>query len=268
MLQRETSNQGVVIYYSPLLRARGIAHAFSTRIGGVSKPPFDSLNLGNPNGYELQDRKENIEANYNLLMQAAGCGEHKLVRVHQVHGNCVAQVKQAQGFIFDTQADGLVTDDPMACLSVRVADCVPVLLASGDGRWVGAVHAGWRGVVAGVVPAAVEKLSLSADICSSKVVAAIGPSIGLSAFEVGDEVAKAFGEAFGEQAPVSREGHQKAHVDLRAGIELQLIRAGVPAGRIDTTDRCTYRDEAEFFSHRRENGITGRMAAIIAPASG
>jgi len=268
MLQRDASNQRVVYYYSPLLRTRAIPHAFSTRLGGVSKPPFDSLNLGNPNGYERQDPLENIVENYRLLQQAAGCGHQNLVRVHQVHGCCVVQVLQAQGFVFDTKADGLLTADPMACLSVRVADCVPVLLASDDGRWVGAVHAGWRGVVAGIVPAALEQLVSAAKISTSQVVAAIGPSISLSAFEVGDEVAEAFVDTFGEQAPVQRQDNQKAHVDLSAGIELQLKRAGVMSGRIDTTDRCTYRDEVEFFSHRRDKGITGRMAAIISPNPG
>lgn len=268
MLQRETSDQGVVYYRSPLLRAVGVPHAFSTRTGGVSKPPFDSLNLGNPNGYERQDPLVNIVENYRLLQQAAGCGHQNLVRVHQVHGCCVVQVRQAQGFIFDTKADGLLTADPMACLSVRVADCVPVLLASDDGRWVAAVHAGWRGVVEGVVPAALEKLASAAGIHPTRLVAAIGPSISLSAFEVGDEVAEAFVAAFGDQAPVRRQDHHKAHVDLRAGLELQLMRAGVSAGRIDTSDRCTYRDEAEFFSHRRDKGVTGRMAAIISPKSG
>jgi YfiH family protein len=268
MIRRETSEQGVVYYYSPLLRLAGVPHAFSTRQGGVSKSPFNSLNLGNPNGYDQQDPWENIVANYRLLQQAAGCDKQQLVRVHQVHGCCVAQVQRAQGFSFDSQADGLLTHDPMACLSVRVADCVPVLLASEEGRWVAAVHAGWRGVVMGVVPAALEQLAKAGGVSSSTVLAAIGPSISVSAFEVGDEVAQAFVDAFGEEAPVlRREGH-KAHVDLRAGIEMQLHRAGVSAGRIDTTDRCTYRDEVEFFSHRRDKGITGRMAAIISPNPG
>lgn len=253
-------------YRSTLLISIGIPHAFSTRLGGVSKGPFSSLNLGNPNGYEQQDDPANIQSNYHLLQQAIGCENRRLVRVHQVHGQCVAQVMDAKEFRFETQADALITSDPAACLSVRVADCVPVLLAGSDGRWVAAVHAGWRGVVAGVVPAALKQLTNAGNIAPSQVMAAIGPSISLSAFEVGDEVEDAFTSIFADQAPIRRVGNGKPHVDLRAGIELQLRRAGVPQSQIDTTDRCTYGDKDEFFSHRRDNGITGRMAAIIASA--
>jgi len=96
-------------------------------------------------------------------------------------------------------------------------------------------------------------------------VAAIGPCIGMEAFEVGGEVLEEFERVFGEGAPIRREGERKGQVDLREAVRRQLVDAGVGAERIDTTDRCTWRDAGEFFSHRRERGMTGRMAALVSP---
>ena len=94
--------------------------------------------------------------------------------------------------------------------------------------------------------------------------AAVGPCIGFDAFEVGREVLAVFRAAFGPEAPVRARPDGKGHVDLREAVRRQLVAAGVPEDRVDTTDRCTVRDVEEFFSHRRDNGVTGRLAAIIA----
>jgi YfiH family protein len=151
-----------------------------------------------------------------------------------------------------------------------VADCVPVLLSTPDGRTVAAVHAGWRGVVAGVVLRAAEAVRrLRAGGADGPLFAAIGPSIGFDAFEVGPEVAAVFAERFGGDAaallkPSRNSG--KSLVDLRSALRLQLRSVGLPAEAIDTTDRCTHRDADEFFSHRRDNGVTGRMAGLIGTA--
>ncbi len=279
MLHRQSAANGVVFYFSPLLRAAGVPHAFSTRIGGVSQPPFDSLNLGNPNGCDIQDDYDRIWENYRLLQHAAGCAECKPCRVHQVHGNAVARVRSGEVFDTSTKADALVSDDPSQVLSVRVADCVPVLLATRQGDRVAAVHAGWRGVIAGVVPAALRELrALSDDRPPSQFLAAIGPCIGYDAFEVGPEVLAEFGRTFGSDAPcrvvpdketesggpaLSERSESKGRVDLRQSIRLQLLEAGVPADQIDLSDRCTWSDRSEFYSHRRDNGVTGRMAAVI-----
>jgi len=137
-----------------------------------------------------------------------------------------------------------------------------VLIASEDGKVVAAIHAGWRGVIAGVVPRSIEALR-----CDTRsLIAAIGPCIGFDAFEVGLEVVEAFEKTFGSAAPVRRVSYGKGRVDLRRAIQLQLINSGVTSDRIDMTDRCTFRDRDEFFSHRRDAGITGRMAALISPS--
>jgi YfiH family protein len=261
MLQRRTAPDGVTYYASPLLESLGVSHAFSTRLGGTSPPPFDSLNLGNPNGCDVQDDYPRIWDNYRLLQAAAGCGGRELCRVHQVHGDVVARVRAGEPFDTSVHADALVGDDAARVLSVRVADCVPVLIAAVDGRTVAAAHAGWRGVVAGVAVAALREM----DVEPARCVAAIGPCIGVESFEVGPEVLDAFQVAFGADAPLRRRDDGKGHVDLREALRRQLVAAGIPAGNIDSTDRCTVRDAGEFFSHRRDHGVTGRMAAIISP---
>ena len=262
-MERRSASNGVVYYVSPLLQQRGVPHAFSTRIGGKSPPPFDSLNLGNPSGCATQDDYGRIYENYDLLQAAIGVSGRTRCWVHQVHGGTVVEVDDS--FESGVKADAMVTEDRMKILAVRVADCVPVLLASDDGSRVAAIHAGWRGVIAGIVPAAVSRLRFreSNTRDNAHIVAAIGPSISFDAFEVGAEVIDHFRHQFGDDAPVKTRADGKGHVDLRAAIALQLSRAGVPAENIDISNRCTVRDRDEFFSHRRDAGVTGRMAALI-----
>ncbi|MBL8887381.1 MAG: peptidoglycan editing factor PgeF [Phycisphaerales bacterium] len=261
-------------------RALGVAHAFSTRRGGVSTGIFDSLNFGNPSDLprEQRDPPSNIDRNLEILLQIAGVSgrEHKeIVQVYQVHGAKAHVVRAGSpahpdspdpvtGESRDTKADAIVTDDPARVLCVRTADCTPILLASRDGRVVGAVHAGWRGVIAGVAPAALEAMR---SLGAVDIHAVIGPCISRSHFEVGPEVVRAFADAFGAESPCrladATDPHGKGFVDLQAALRIQLSGAGVRA--IETIDLCTVARPDLFFSHRRDNGRTGRMAAIIAP---
>lgn len=268
LLERAESGDHVVYYVSPALRAAGVPHAFSTRVGGVSAAPFDSLNLGNPSGTAAQDDPENIQENYRRLQRAIGCGGRGRRFVHQVHGADVVRAEAGRPFDCAAMADAIITADAGCVLAVRVADCVPVLLADERGRAVAAVHAGWRGVAAGVVPAAVERMARDADVPASRLAAAVGPCIGADAFEVGPEVLRTFAGLFGRDAHVRHGRDGKGFVNLRHLVRLQLLAAGVREGRIDVSDRCTARDAGEFFSHRRCGGATGRMAALIGPAAG
>lgn len=263
MLERVQSDTGVVFYRSPLLATAGVPHAFSTRIGGISEPPFDSLNLGNPNGCAAQDDVAQIAENYRLLQEACGLGRRQWCRVHQVHAADVVFVDSVDSYIPDLKADALVTTDPRAAISIRIADCVPILIATQRGNIVAAVHAGWRGVITEAVGAAVAIIR-QYDADDQPLIAAIGPCISADAFEVGPEVASEFHRVFGDRAPVVRPPDKaKPHVDLREAIRLQLLSLGLPPQHIETTDRCTVRDVNEFFSHRRDNGVTGRMATMI-----
>src|SRR5436190_8577346 len=140
MLERRTATNGVVYYASPLLERVGVPHAFSTRLGGTSPPPFDSLNLGNPTGCEIQDDYPRILGHYRLLQEACGCPVGEWCRLHQVHGPGVIRVRAGEPFDRTTKGDALVSDDPTRAIAVRVADCAPVLMASADGTTVAAVH--------------------------------------------------------------------------------------------------------------------------------
>ena len=268
MLERIQARNGVVYYSSPLLKMAGIPHAFSTRLGGVSEGPFDSLNLGNPSGCEKQDSRSHIETNYERLQEASGSAGRERCWVHQVHQSTTVCVESEQPHDGDLKADALVTKDMMRVLSIRTADCVPVLLGTADGKAVAAIHSGWRGVISGVVPEALHKLR-SISVPGVPVFAAIGPCIGPEEFEVGEEVLVEFSHLFGAVAPVrtSPKNSEKGYVDLRTAIQLQLRFSGIYPERIDSCDCCTVRMEREFFSHRRDQNVTGRMAALIATAA-
>ena len=259
MLQRVETN-GIVFYRSPLLHRAGVLHAFSTRLGGVSQAPFDSMNLGNPSGCAQQDPEESIEQNYQLLQSAIGFTATNRKWVHQVHGADVQNV--SADFINGQKSDAMVSCDASVVLSVRTADCVPILIATDNGA-VAAVHAGWRGVIANILSATLTQL---ADLShSTHFTAAIGPCIGPDAFEVGDEVAREFQSRFGSLAPIFRAENGKGHVNLAEACRLQLLEKGLPPDQIDVANICTANSPQEFFSHRRDFGISGRMASLIQP---
>jgi YfiH family protein len=212
---------------SPLLRAAGFRHGFSVK-------PFD-FSLQAP---ELAAHEEAIA----LLLRLP---RNRMFCASQVHG---ARAIVAQGDIVSVareEADALVANDPETAVGVRTADCVPVLLANSKSGAVAAVHAGWRGVVEGVVHSALEIGTFD--------LAAIGPCIGACCFEIGDDVVK-------KLAPhvKDRKG------DLRAAVRAQLVAHGMDTSRIDDVAGCTHCDGARFFSHRRDGAEAGRHLSIIA----
>lgn len=242
-----------------------VPHAFSTRHGGVSEGMFASLNFGNPSDLPLDDRDtvSNIAENYRRLLAAIGAEGRKVREVHQVHGAEVVVHERGESYPKpDPKADALVTDDPGCMIAVRVADCVPVLFASGDGRVVGVAHAGWRGVVSGVVPATLQAVKA---LGAAEIVAAIGPCISGEVFEVGEEVAAEFERVYKPETLVvlRKPEWAKPHVDLKRAIFLQLASGGAVGAQV--LPNCTYSEPALFFSHRREHGRTGRLVAVIGP---
>jgi YfiH family protein len=254
----------------------GVPAGFSTRQGGVSAPPFDALNFGNPG--ELppgvsRDPAANIAENFRRVAQELGCPGRAIIQVHQIHGSAVhvhepaasdgtststAWERTITGA--DPKADAIVTRDAGALIAIRVADCTPILLASADGTIVAAVHAGWRGVIAGVVVEAVRSMRAHG---ARQIHAAIGPCIGPDQFEVGPEVVAEFRRVFGAAAPVRERPGNKGDVDLQAALALQLHAEGIDD--VETLRHCTASDATRFFSHRRDRGVTGRMIGIIGP---
>ncbi len=236
----------------------GVAHAFTTRLGGVSGDGGDVMDL-NPGGDPAH-----LAENLSRLRTAIGVSDRAAVLVSQVHGSTVHVPPDTADPADRCEADAIVSGDRGAMLVIRVADCVPVLLSGPGGRIVGAVHAGWRGIVGGVVERAVDVMRDRFGASPGEITAAIGPCISVAHFEVGPEVAEAF-ESVGLGAAIDRARSEKAHIDLPAACRAALLRHGVHENRVDITDRCTYRDVKDFFSYRRDSGRTGRLAAVICP---
>jgi len=259
VLQRIEHPNGVVTYRSQALGRAGIPHAFTTRIGGVSASPYATLNLGPLTKEHSGDHNTLIAENYRRLRRAIGCERHIRIEVKQIHGKDVWIAPNKPVRPADIPfADAIISGRPGHLLVIRTADCVPILIATEDGKYVAAIHAGWRGLVAGVIPAAIRQLP-------GKLTAAIGPCIGPDHFEVQHDVSDQI-----DHKAVRHVHSDRPHIDLQAEVIRQLHNRGVQ--KIDTNDCCTYRDEEEFFSHRRDvthrKGDTGRMAAVIAHARG
>lgn len=247
---------------SERLDAHGFAHGFSLRTGGVSEGPFESLNLGRTVG----DDPSHVAENLARFSEAAGCDPTRLFEVSQVHGDTVVDVKATDEVaeVRALEADALLTAAPGAAVAVRTADCLPVLMADPRTGAVAAVHAGWRGVVAGVVEAAVERLVQTHGVRPEELVAAIGPHIRAEAFEVGFDVAEAIADA-AHGADVVLERAPRPHADLAAAVRAQLAHRGLSPDHVDDVGGCTLSEPERFFSHRRDAGRTGRhLSAIVA----
>lgn len=266
--EQVSSPEGVVWRRSTLLRDAGISHGFSTRLGGVSPPPFDSLNLGLADAPGEQDAWSRVQENWKRFMRAVGMDGRALVRARQVHGIGVLQPDRDATVIRVeppfADGDALVTGSALHAVSVRVADCAPVLLADPAAGIVAAVHAGWRGAVGGIVTVALATMT-SRGARPERVVAAIGPCIGAEAFQVGPEVREAFlaagmGEAIGTDPEPGR-----WRADLRRALVGALVSSGVHPDRIEVENACTVAEATDQFSYRREGPRSGRMACIIGP---
>jgi YfiH family protein len=237
----------------PALRGvPGLVHAVTTRAGGASRGPFAALNLGLRTG----DDPAVVGANRRLLAAALGApGEPVFPR--QVHGARVAVLEDGD----PGEADGIATARAGVAVGVLGADCPGVLLVDPARRALAVVHAGWRGTLAGAVPAAVATLRARFGADAARVRAGIGPGISAPRYEVGPEVADAFRAGSPDaDACLSPGRGDRAHLDLRAAIRLQLLACGVPPASIETLDACTYDDGDLFFSHRRDGERTGRHA--------
>jgi polyphenol oxidase len=225
--------------------------AFTLRSGGVSAPPFDTLNVG----AHVGDLAERVDEN-RARVRAALSLPHEPCWLEQVHGRGVVQIRAAAPDI-PPRADAAIARERGAVAVIQVADCLPVLLAAADGSCVAAAHAGWRGLSAGVLEATVERLATD----PRSLIAWLGPAIGPQNFEVGAEVREAF-LAHDRAAAVAFRANERGRwqCDLMALARQRLQQAGVR--QVFGGEWCTYADRARFFSYRRD-GQCGRMAALI-----
>ncbi len=221
----------------------------TTRGGGHSAPPFDTLNLADHVG----DDPARVARNRALLREALGLRREPFW-LRQVHGCAVAGFQSGAGCV---EADASVSQVPGQPCAVLTADCLPLLLCNRAGSRVAAVHAGWRGLVAGIIPAALDRFEEPGE----QLLAWLGPAIGPQAFEVGSEVRDRFLALDPRHAAAFRPGRGgRWWADIYDLARRVLADRGL--GFVGGGDYCTVGDQDRFFSYRRD-GVTGRMASLI-----
>lgn len=248
-----------------LARSENIRHGFFTRIGGVSRGDYESLNCS------LGSGDEHTRIGENRSRVASALGARSLCSNQQVHGNRVRVITSHADASRLMEADGIVTDQPGIALGALGADCAPVLFTDGDAGVIGVAHAGWQGALSGITDSVIDAM-VSIGARENAIVAAIGPAIHFASYEVGET----FRARFMERSPVAcadcfsiPEQGRDVHFDLPGYIRLRLDRRAL--GDVDCLGVDTYTDEGRFFSyrrscHRQEAGYGRQIGAICLSA--
>ena len=270
-MQRLTSGE-LAYYQFESLQSPGLRHGIFTRLGGVSQGVYRSLNLSRSTG----DAQETVAENRRRMFEAMALRPDRSVTSWLVHGRTARVIGWSDLGQNDVHADAMVTDARGLSLTLRFADCVPVLFHDPVRQTIGIAHAGWLGIECGALPAAVRAMQAAYGCEPRHIRAGIGPSIGPHRFEVGEDVAERIQAAVGdpvilrgrggeaEVAPAAgeeRRASARPRVDLWRAAQSQLYDAGVR--QIEIAGLCTAGNTAEWFSHRAEKGRTGRFGAVI-----
>lgn len=257
---------GVTVLTIPSFEATGLCTAaFTTRLGGISKPPLHSMNLGFGRG----DARETVLSNYSRVGQALGIPSDDIIAFCQVHKDNVFVATQSdRGEAFSPnkrEYDAIITNEKNLPLATYHADCVPIFLLDPKTHSCGVCHAGWRGTALQIVKRAISSMQVTFGTNPENLLAAIGPAIGKCCFEtdrdVPDAMIASFGSAAGEF--ISDDGNGKFHVSLSDLCALSLLEAGVPDKNITLSGICTCCENDTYWSHRATGGVRGTMAAII-----
>jgi YfiH family protein len=244
----------------------GLVHGVTTRKGGVSEGPFFSLNLGTQTG----DDPQRVFCNRDKLLSHLSCAPSSVVIPNQVHGkNVVVITKERWGIdsaphgLVLSGVDGLTTKEKGVLLMIKVADCIPVFLYDPASPAISLIHAGWRGTAAGIIAHGVDALEASFGTKPTTIKAGIGPGIGACCYEVKEDVREAFLNHKSDNSVWKIDADKKIFLDLKKAIFLELINCGLTQKNIETAPECTSCNPELFFSHRRDKGKTGRMAAVM-----
>ena len=238
---------------------QGLLHGFMGRRGGKSIGPFAGLNVS----YRVGDDPKVVSQNVCDVKLAAGIHDGRIVTMKQMHGEDIVEVKD-KNLKEAGEADGMVSTEKDIYLAVLTADCVPLLFVAPKQRVVAAVHAGWRGTLAGIADKAVGLLKTRYDVEPSELEVALGPSIGICCYEVKDDVAGPLMKRWGKLTTPSiavRDG--KSFINLRRLNRDILRAAGVPGNQLFQVGPCTSCTPEDFFSYRRERSETGRQISFI-----
>ncbi len=254
-----------LIRFENLDRIPDLLHFVTTRSGGVSLPPYDSLNLG----LHTADHSDHVLTNRALLAGKIGIPVNMFLYASQVHSGDVKIIDQKaieSGVLtVNPRTDATITNLSGICLMVMVADCVPVLLFDTVRKVSAVIHAGWRGTVQHITANTIRAMAEHFGTDPADVLAGIGPSIGSCCYEVGDEVREVVQQSFGttEGYLVAQPYSSQPHFDLWYANRKQLTDQGVKPENIETSALCTKCNPQVFFSSRASGGITGRFAAGI-----
>ncbi len=265
---KEHPEHSHLLQFESLNKLIGIEHFCSTRNGGVSKGSFSSLNLGNFS----DDCTMDIYENRQILSRMWYMDISDFIVPHQTHSSNVALIdenfmKMSPSEKIDALygVDATITHLKNIFLCATTADCVPVLLYDKEKQVVAAIHAGWKGIVGGILEHTITKMKEIYNSNPSDIIAAIGPSISQKNYEVGEELITMFNEAgfdLSSSAFVNQQTN-KWHIDLKFIVHDALVKLGVMSQNIETSSLCTF-DEAElFFSARRQSIVSGRMLSGI-----
>lgn len=263
----EQEKDGIPTFqFESLMRYGRIRHAVFTRKGGEGAAPFDTLNLS----VSVPEPKKTVYANRARAYGALGRSTETLVHAHLVHGSDVARVTRADDGGWVEFVDGLVTNQPTCGLTMNYADCAPIFLYDPANHAIGLGHAGWKGAVNDLPGAMVRKMQLEFGSDPVQLVAAIGPCIGVAQYEVDEPVISAVHQAFphpetllvpSTNGPLFDASNGRPHFDLAEANRQNLHRAGVQ--QIELSGLCTASRTDLFFSHRAEQGKTGRFGALF-----
>ncbi len=236
---------------------------FTTRNGGVSRPPYNSLNLG----FNTEDPSYNVEGNRSSLARAFDMQPHLMLTVKQVHGTDILLVNDQNPDLSHFQGvecDAIITDQPGIMIGVLVADCYPVLIFDPRKKVAAVVHVGWKGAAAGLLAKTVQAMAANFESRPEQLVAAVGPGIGAHKYEVDRPVRDAFRQGAGNWERVAKEVELgKWHLDLQKACQLQLEEAGLDSGQVNVVEQCTCCHRELFFSYRRDEGKTGRQLGFV-----
>ena len=260
------TNKGTGLYCAEALdKAGGVSHGFSTREGGITvDPPKASLNLS----WTRCGSPEEVIANFKIFAEGAGIDYDDMAVVNHEHGANVLRIAhehRGRGFYKDPlpPCDGIITDDPTVTLVTSHADCGAYFFYDPVHRAIGMAHAGWKGTLLRIGAEMARRMAEEFDTDPSDIISATGPCICRECFGVDADLGEKFQSEFGYPG-ISRPGRQgKAYVDLEFAAAVQFVEAGIRPERITLMNACTYENRRHFFSHRRDKGITGSMAAYI-----
>ncbi|MEI6214800.1 MAG: peptidoglycan editing factor PgeF [Desulfuromonadales bacterium] len=236
---------------------------FTTRHEGVSRPPYNSFNLG----MNTNDQQSNVEGNRNLLTRAFGINQAALVAPRQVHGSDILVIDEPNedfSHFLSVEADAVITNQPDVMIGVCVADCVPILLCDPGKKVIAAVHAGWKGTAAQIVSRTVAGMQSVFGSDPAMIQAAIGPCIQKCCYEVDEPVKKAFAQAgIAWESCADPKSPGKWNLDMAAANRALLLSAGVSANAVQRSEQCVCCHSEQFFSYRRDRDESGRQMGFI-----